>query len=64
MIDSWIAFSRNGDPSTPANGAWPRYDTANRATMMFGDGAPHIANAPDETRRAAWGSIPENKIGP
>jgi para-nitrobenzyl esterase len=58
MMDSWIAFARGGDPG------WPRYDTANRATMIFGDGEPHIVNAPDDVRRAAWDSIPENMIGP
>ena len=62
MMDSWIAFARSGDPSTTA--PWPRYDTAKRATMIFGDGNPHIANTPDDARRAAWGAIPEERIGP
>jgi para-nitrobenzyl esterase len=64
MMESWIAFARSGDPSTAAAGTWPRYNTANRATMMFGDGDPHIADAPDDVRRAAWDAIPEDKIGP
>jgi para-nitrobenzyl esterase len=58
MMDAWIAFARSGDPG------WPRYETANRATMIFGDSDPHIVNAPDDVRRAAWDTIPENKIGP
>lgn len=58
MMDAWIAFARGGDPG------WPRYDTAKRATMIFGDGDPHVVNAPDDVRRAAWDTIPENKIGP
>ncbi len=58
MMDSWIAFARNGDPG------WPRYDATKRATMIFGDGYPHIVDAPDDARRAAWDNIPENKIGP
>ena len=32
--------------------------------MMFGDGDPHVANAPGDARRAAWDAIPEDKIGP
>ncbi|MEI9931130.1 MAG: hypothetical protein WDM89_11455 [Rhizomicrobium sp.] len=50
--------ARSGDPG------WAHYDAANRATMIFGDGDPHIVNAPDEARRAAWDTIPESKIGP
>jgi para-nitrobenzyl esterase len=62
MMQSWIAFAHTGDPS--AQGSWPRYDSANRATMMFGDGDPHITNAPDDARRAIWDTIPEERIGP
>jgi para-nitrobenzyl esterase len=58
MMDAWLAFARTGDPG------WARYDAATRATMMFGDGNPHITNAPDDARRAAWDKIPEEKIGP
>jgi para-nitrobenzyl esterase len=63
MMDAWIAFARSGDPSTAALGAWPRYDAATRATMIFGDGPPHVAQAPDEARRKAWDSIAEERIG-
>jgi len=58
MMDCWIAFARSGDPG------WPRYDATKRATMIFGDGDPHIVDGPDDARRAAWDNIPENKIGP
>ena len=58
MMDAWLAFARSGDPG------WPRYDAADRATMIFGDGDPHVANAPDDVRRAAWDTIPEERIGP
>ena len=57
MMQSWIAFAHGKEP-------WPRYDAAKRATMIFGDGDPHVTNAPDDTRRAAWDMIPENRIGP
>ena len=64
MMQSWIAFAHGGDPSCPVTGAWPRYDAAQRATMMLADGDPHAANAPDDARRAAWDAIPEERIGP
>jgi para-nitrobenzyl esterase len=58
MMDAWAAFARTGDPG------WPRYDTAWRETMIFGDGAPHIICGPDEARRKIWDTIPERKLGP
>ena len=64
MMEAWIAFARTGDPSNALTGSWPRYDTAKRATMMLGDGDPHVANAPNDARRKAWDVVPEEKIGP
>ena len=64
MMESWIAFARNSDPSATLAGAWPRYEAATRATMILGDGDPHVKNAPDDARRAVWDTIPEERIGP
>jgi para-nitrobenzyl esterase len=64
MMEAWIAFARTGDPSNTLAGTWPSYDTAKRATMIFGDGDPHVANAPNDTRRVAWDAVSEEKIGP
>jgi para-nitrobenzyl esterase len=64
MMDSWTAFARSGDPSTSATGAWPGYEPDTRRVAIFGDGAPHLAGAPNETRRRAWDQIPERKLGP
>jgi para-nitrobenzyl esterase len=64
MMEAWIAFARSGDPSNALTGSWPRYDAATRATMMLGAGDPHVANAPNDERRAAWDAIPEERIGP
>ena len=57
MMQSWIAFAHGKEP-------WTRYDSATRATMMFGENDPLILNAPDDSRRAAWNDIPEERIGP
>jgi para-nitrobenzyl esterase len=62
MMQSWIAFARTGDPS--AQVSWPRYDSVNRSTMMFSENDPRVTNAPDDVRRAAWDTIPEDRIGP
>jgi para-nitrobenzyl esterase len=62
MMDAWIAFAKTGDPTS--DGSWPRYDAAKRATMIFGDGQPHTASAPNEERRRAWENVPAAKIGP
>ncbi len=63
MMDSWIAFAQDGNPSNDTSGAWMRYDAKKRATTIFGDGAPHVTSAPNETRRKAWESVPAEKIG-
>lgn len=64
MMDAWIAFAKSGNPSNDTSGAWLRYDTAKRATMIFGDGAAHMTSAPNEERRKAWERVPAAKIGP
>ncbi len=58
MIDAWVAFARTGNPG------WQAYDAPARATMIFGDGAPHIVDAPNEARRAAWEKLAERRLGP
>jgi para-nitrobenzyl esterase len=64
MMDAWVAFATKGDPSTPTTGPWPHYDASTRPTMIFGDGAPHLVNAPNEERLRAWDTMPERRIGP
>ncbi|MGH6872501.1 MAG: carboxylesterase/lipase family protein [Rhizomicrobium sp.] len=58
MIDAWTKFARTGDPG------WARYDAAARQTMLFGDGEPHLSDAPNEARRKAWDAMPEKRLGP
>jgi para-nitrobenzyl esterase len=64
MMLCWVQFARTGDPSSALSGPWPRYDATTRATMMLGDGDPHIANAPDDTRQQIWNIIEDGRIGP
>jgi para-nitrobenzyl esterase len=64
MMDAWVAFAKTGNPSNDTSGAWLRYDANKRATMIFGDGLPHMTSAPNEERRKAWQNVPAAKIGP
>ena len=63
MMSAWIAFAKSGNPSNDTSGAWLRYDSAKRATMVFGDGLPHMTSAPNEERRMAWQNVPASRIG-
>ena len=60
MMDAWIVFAKSGDPSNDTGGAWSRYDGGK---MIFGDGAPHMAGAPNEARRSAWNAVSAGRIG-
>ena len=64
FMASWVVFAATGDPSTSATGIWPRYDADTRPTMIFGDGAPHLVQTPNEQRLRAWDNMPERRIGP
>jgi para-nitrobenzyl esterase len=64
MMDSWAAFARNGNPSIASTGAWPLYASDTRPTMIFGDGAPHAVQKPNETRLRAWDAMAERRLGP
>lgn len=51
MADAWVAFARDGDPSTPGLGAWPPYGADRRATMVLGpEGGVHDDPLADERR--------------
>jgi para-nitrobenzyl esterase len=57
MHGAWISFAGSGDPA--ASGAvatWPRYDLADRPTMVF-DEMTRVAHDPDGERRAAWDGV-------
>jgi para-nitrobenzyl esterase len=63
MMDSWLAFAHNDNPSNDTAGAFMRYDTAKRATTIFGDGPTRVTRAPNEERRKAWEAVPAERIG-
>lgn len=52
MMDAWIAFARDGDPSHPGIGDWPGYDADTRPTMIF-DRACRLETDPLAAERLA-----------
>jgi para-nitrobenzyl esterase len=56
MMDAWIAFARSGQPSHASLPAWPAYDHAQRATLVF-DRRCELVHAPLDAERAAWDEI-------
>jgi para-nitrobenzyl esterase len=57
MSEAWLAFARNGDPSTPGLTSWPAYTLERRATMIF-DQKCYVEDDPGSELRQAWSSIP------
>jgi para-nitrobenzyl esterase len=53
VSEAWLAFARHGDPNHGGLPAWPPYDTARRATMLF-DVDCRVADDPDGEERRAW----------
>ena len=56
MMDAWLAFAKQGDPSHPALGPWPAYEASERQTMIFGRSSG-IERAPFEEERAVWDTL-------
>ena len=59
--DAWVAFAKNGDPSCPGLGTWPRYGR-DREMMILGAEC-RVEAAPYEAERSAWDGIPNSVLG-
>ena len=55
VMDAWIAFARNGDPSTEAL-RWPAYDSEGRAQMMLGPDV-RVEHAWRAEEQAVWEGV-------
>jgi para-nitrobenzyl esterase len=55
MSDSWIAFARNGNPSSPAL-PWPAYTRDGRQIMVFNNECG-TANDPAVAERHFWATM-------
>ncbi len=56
MSACFAGFAHTGQPSAPGQPAWPRYDTANRATFLI-DADCKVVNDPDSAERQLWQSL-------
>ena len=57
MSETFIAFSRTGNPNNPALPAWKPYTLPNRETMIF-DVASHMENDPRGRERELFEKVP------
>jgi para-nitrobenzyl esterase len=57
MSEAWLAFARNGKPNHPGMPAWPAYDTATRAVMVFNT-TTAVVNDPRSSERLIWEGKP------
>jgi para-nitrobenzyl esterase len=53
MRSAWATFARHGDPSCEAVGAWPRYESGKRSTMVLG-ADPRVVADPLGIQRSWW----------
>jgi para-nitrobenzyl esterase len=52
VSDAWLAFARTGDPNTSKLPRWPKFDAAQRATMVL-DNESAVQNDPLREQRTA-----------
>jgi len=57
MSAAWIAFARTGVPHTRDLPAWPAFDLARRATMVF-DSTVRVVDDPRGEERRLFGQVP------
>jgi para-nitrobenzyl esterase len=56
MMDAWLSFAREGDPSAPGLPTWRPYETESRATMLLG-ATCELARDPRGPERRAWDGL-------
>jgi para-nitrobenzyl esterase len=57
VSDAWLAFARTGDPNTPGLPAWPKFDIAKRATMVFDDASAAVDDPIRAERLAMFAAL-------
>jgi para-nitrobenzyl esterase len=55
MGDAWVAFARNGNPSTDAL-PWPSFETTHRKTLIL-DRVRRVEEQPREEERRCWDGV-------
>ena len=56
MQTAWINFARYGNPNGKDAENWKRFDTNERATMIF-DRKCTLITDPDQVQRKAWEGV-------
>jgi para-nitrobenzyl esterase len=56
MSAAWAAFARSGNPSHKGLPAWPKFDTTQRATMIFNNECK-VVNDPNGVERKALAAL-------
>jgi len=56
IMDSWIAFTRTGNPSHSGIPEWPKYNVEKRSTMILGKEIKAVDD-PYGKERLAWDGI-------
>jgi para-nitrobenzyl esterase len=63
MMDSWIAFAKNGNPNSKNLPKWDPYNTQTRTTMIL-NLEPTSQNDPYAPTRQVWNALPFDGTGP
>jgi para-nitrobenzyl esterase len=57
LASTWVAFANTGDPNNSEIPHWPRFDAAERATLVF-DRDTRIERDPHRDLRQFWRGMP------
>jgi para-nitrobenzyl esterase len=57
LSSTWVAFAKTGNPNNSQIPHWPRFDTAERTTMVF-DGNTRTERDPHRELREFWRTMP------
>ncbi len=62
FASAWVSLAKTGNPNNPSVPAWPPYDVARRATMIF-DTEVRVESDPRGDIRAFWREMPAGRQG-
>lgn len=57
LASTWLAFAKTGDPNNPHIPEWPRFDSLQRATLVF-DRNTRVEGDPHGALRKLWLNMP------
>jgi para-nitrobenzyl esterase len=63
MMETWLAFAKNGNPNNASIPHWPTYDGRTRATMVLNVN-PTVVNDPYGADAQVWDALPFDGVSP